>query len=103
MITSTADGVVISVRVIPRANRSAIAGTRGEALLARLKAPPVEGAANAELIRVIASALEVPVRRVSIVSGERARLKRVLIAGIDRAQVVARLGGIRLIDNRPID
>jgi uncharacterized protein (TIGR00251 family) len=91
MVTSSPTGVVISVRVIPRASRSAIDGTRGDAVLVRLKAPPVEGAANAELIRVIAAALDVPVRNVSIVGGEQARQKRVAVTGIDRAQVEARL------------
>jgi uncharacterized protein len=91
MISSSASGVVISVRVIPRANRSTIDGTRGNALLVRLKAPPVDGAANAELIRVMAAALDVPARSVSIVSGEHARLKRVAVAGVNRAQAEAKL------------
>lgn len=91
MITSSVHGIVISVRVIPRAAKSAIDGTRGEALLVRLKAPPVDGAANAELIRVLADALDVPMRQLSIVSGEHARQKRVAVAGIDRATADARL------------
>ncbi len=82
MITATAAGVVIDVRVIPRAAKHGIAGSRDGALLVRLKAPPVEGAANAELIEVIAKAARVPRRSVSIVSGERGRTKRVAIAGI---------------------
>jgi uncharacterized protein (TIGR00251 family) len=59
----------------------------------RLTAPPLEGAANAELIQVLASALGVPKRMVSIVSGERARQKRVHIAGIYAATAEARLAG----------
>ena len=92
MIQATPEGVIISVRVIPRAGKSGVAGTRGGALLVRLTAPPVEGAANAELIEVLASALGVPKRRVSIVSGEHARQKRVRVAGIDAATAEARLG-----------
>ena len=91
MIASTPTGIVLSVRVIPRAGKSAIDGTRGDALLVRLKAPPVDGAANAELVRVIAAALDVPARNVSIAGGEHARHKRVAVTGIDRAQVEARL------------
>ena len=56
MIESTPEGVVITVRVIPRAARSGVAGTRDGALLVRLNAPPVDGAANAELIEVVAAA-----------------------------------------------
>ena len=82
MITATAGGVVIEVRVIPRASRPGIAGSRNGALLVRLKAPPVEGAANAELIQLMAKTAGVPRRSVSIVSGDRGRTKRVAIAGI---------------------
>ena len=91
MIKSVADGVVIAVRVIPRAARSAVAGTRGDALLVRLAAPPVEGAANAELVEVLAAALSVPRRAIAIVSGDRSRQKRVRVAGIDVATARLRL------------
>ena len=91
MIQSVPDGIVLSVRVIPRAGNSGIAGTRGDALLVRLNAAPVEGAANAELIAVIAKALAVPKRAVSIVSGERSRQKRVRVSGIDVTNADTRL------------
>lgn len=90
MITPTPDGVVIDVRVIPRVSRSGVAGTRGGALLVRLTAPPVEGAANAELIAVVSDALGVPRRAVAIVAGERSRLKRVRVDGVtaDAAEAI---------------
>jgi uncharacterized protein (TIGR00251 family) len=91
VIESTAEGVVIAVRVIPRAGRSEVAGTRDGALLVRLNAPPVEGAANDELIEVIADALAVPKRAVTIVAGERSRTKRVRIAGVHADYVASRL------------
>src|SRR5262245_65253720 len=91
MVSETASGVLISVRVVPRAGRSAIDGTRGDAVLVRLKAPPVDGAANAELIRVIAAALGVPARNVSIVSGEHAWQKRIAVDGVGRARAEALL------------
>ena len=87
MITSAPDGAIVDVRVIPRATRSAIAGTRGDALLVRLKAPPVDGTANAELIRFLADLLSVPQRNIQIVSGERSRGKRVRISGRTAADV----------------
>jgi uncharacterized protein (TIGR00251 family) len=74
--------VILDVRVIPRASRPGLAGTRDGALLVRLSAPPVEGAANAELIQVLAKALGVPKRQVTIVAGERGRLKRVRVEGL---------------------
>jgi hypothetical protein len=77
----------LNVRVIPRASKPGIAGTRDGALLVRLQSPPVEGAANSELIDVIAKTFGVPKRDVSIESGERSKLKRVAIATVDRQQM----------------
>ncbi len=86
-IADTSGGCVISIRVIPRARRSELAGERDSSLLIRLAAPPVEGAANDALIAFLAEFLNVPKRAVTIVSGERAREKRVRIAGLSAAQV----------------
>ncbi|MSO45153.1 MAG: DUF167 domain-containing protein [Acidobacteria bacterium] len=92
MIEADAQGIVITIRVIPRASPSGVAGTRDGAVLVRLNAPPVEGAANAELVHLIAKALGVPKRAVTILSGERNRTKRVQVAGIDAATATTRLG-----------
>jgi uncharacterized protein (TIGR00251 family) len=95
MIQATPDGgIVINVRVIPRAGRSGVAGTRGEALLVRVNAPPVAGAANRELVEVIAAALAVPKSAVSVVGGELGRDKRVRVAGIDRTTAELRLATV---------
>ena len=91
MIRTIDGGIVIEIRVIPRAGRSGLAGTRHDALLVRLNAPPVDGAANAELVDVIAAALEIPRRNVSIVGGSRSRQKRVRVDGLDAATAAARL------------
>ena len=84
---------IIHVRVIPRAGKSGIAGIRGGAWLVRLNAAPVDGAANAELIEVLADALGIPKRAISIVSGERSRQKRVRIEGLTEQLVDSRLRG----------
>jgi uncharacterized protein len=96
MIMSNTNAVVIKVHVIPRAGRSGVAGTRDGAWLVRLHAPPAEGAANEELIEVIAKALAVPKRAVAIVSGERSRRKSVRVSGIDSATAAARLVSAQL-------
>jgi len=80
------------VRVVPRAGRSGVAGRRHSALLVRLAAAPVDGAANAELIAVLATALDLPKRSIAIVSGDRSRSKRVQIKGMTAAAVMAALG-----------
>ena len=91
MITATTGGVLIDVRVIPRTKGSGIAGHRGDAVLVRLQAPPVDGAANTELIEVLSGVLGVPRRDISIVSGDRARQKRVKVRGMDATTAAARL------------
>jgi hypothetical protein len=93
MVREGPGGTVVEVRVIPRAARSALAGERGGALLVRLHAPPVDGQANAALIEFLAGVLEVPRRALSIVHGDKARQKRVLVAGLAPDQVSARLKG----------
>jgi uncharacterized protein (TIGR00251 family) len=82
----------IPVRVIPRAARSGVAGARAGAILIRVAAPPADGAANTLLVDVLARALDLPRRHVSIVSGASSRTKRVRIEGLDQPAVEARLG-----------
>ncbi len=82
----TATGLRLTVRLTPRGGRDALGGVRrdqaGRAqLLARVSAPPVEGAANAALVRLLAKALNVPKSAVAITSGETARIKTLEIAG----------------------
>ena len=89
MIKATADGVELTVRVIPRARKTQCCGVRDEALVVRVAAPPVEGAANDALIEFLAEALHVSRGAVQIVAGERTRHKRVAIAGVTAEQIRA--------------
>jgi len=91
VLTPTSEGVLIAVRVVPRAARAGLAGTRDDALLVRLNAAPVEGAANAELIEVLADALGVPKRAVSITVGERSRRKTVLVRGLSADDIASKI------------
>lgn len=86
--------MILDVRVIPRASKSAIAGKRGDALLVRLSAPPVDGAANEALVEFLARALGQPRRNLSIVSGHKSRDKRVSIEGITDSDLTSRLSAI---------
>ena len=65
----------------------------GDALRVRVNAPPVEGAANEAVVEVLAKALGVAKRRVSIVSGERSRSKVVEVSGLTAASTRERLDG----------
>jgi len=91
VLTTTNEGVLIAVRVVPRAARAGLAGIRDNAVLVRLNAAPAEGAANAELIEVLADALGVARRAVSITRGERSRRKTVLIRGLSADEVASRI------------
>ena len=68
--------VRVAVHVQPRASRSEIIGQHGAALKVRLQAPPVDGAANEALVRLLADALDVPERSVRVVAGAASRSRR---------------------------
>ena len=92
MITNSPAGAVIEVRVIPRAGRTGLAGTRDGALLVRIAAAPVDGAANDALVALLAKALGRPKRAVTILSGETSRTKRVRVEGVTAEEARAMLG-----------
>ncbi|RMH14127.1 MAG: YggU family protein [Gemmatimonadetes bacterium] len=91
-VRDTTSGVDITVRAQPRASRSEVVGPHGDALRVRLAAPPVDGAANKELVRLLARTLDVPRSAVDVVSGQSGRTKRVRVDGLDAATARARLG-----------
>ena len=82
----------IDVRVIPRAKRTEVAGRRGDAVLIRLAAPPVDGAANDALLAFLAERLGVPRRQVAIVRGAASRDKTIAVDGLAAGEVARRLG-----------
>jgi uncharacterized protein (TIGR00251 family) len=86
--------VILSVRVIPRSSKSKIDGRRGDALLVRLAAPPVDGAANDALIDLLAREFQRPKRDITILSGQSSRDKRIDIAGLSEAEGTERLSAI---------
>lgn len=82
-LAETAGGIRFEVWAKPRAKKSRIVGIRGDAIEVSLAAPPVDGAANEELVRVLAAILGVPKRSVVIVRGETSQRKVVEVAGIE--------------------
>ena len=84
-IRQTAGGAVLSVKVVPRARRSEVAGPHGDALRVRLAAPPVDNKANRALVEFLAGLLGTPAGRVEIAGGQASRDKRVLLHGVDAA------------------
>jgi uncharacterized protein len=88
----TGQSVLLSIRVQPRAKRDEVVGERAGAIVIRLKAPPVDGKANAALIDFIANAANLPHSRVEIVRGATAREKVVRVAGIAEKELRRALG-----------
>jgi uncharacterized protein (TIGR00251 family) len=86
--------VRLTLRVQPRAGRSRVLGRHGAALKVQVAAPPVEGAANAAVVDLIAKWLDVSRRGVTLVQGERGRDKVVAIAAVDPAALARRIEGL---------
>lgn len=91
MLTVGRSEVRLTVRVQPRAGRSRVAGRHGEALKLQVAAPPVDGAANAAVIALLAAWLGVPRRAVRLAHGERGRDKVVAIAAADPVALARRI------------
>jgi uncharacterized protein (TIGR00251 family) len=90
----SADGLVVTVRVTPKAGRDSIDGlthlSDGRAVLsARVSAAPRDGEANGALARLIAKTLRVAPRDVTVVGGATSRIKRILIRGDVRSVATA--------------
>jgi len=87
VVSSSPGGVDLAVSAAPRASRSEIVGIHGDRLKVRLAAPPVDGAANKELEKLLAKALGVPMSSVEVVRGLSGRNKTVRIHGLDPTEV----------------
>lgn len=85
--------VLVHIRVIPRARRTEISGRRGDAILVRLAAPPVDGAANDALIAFLSERLGIPRRQIALARGATGRDKTMAIDGLAPAEIARRLGG----------
>jgi uncharacterized protein (TIGR00251 family) len=81
-LTAREDGVAFAVRVQPRASRSEVAGELDGALKVRLAAPPVEGEANDELIRLLARLFGLPRSQVTLAAGHTSKNKVVRVYGL---------------------
>jgi hypothetical protein len=86
------ENAIVVVRVTPRAGRDEVVGWQGDELRVRLRAPPVDGRANAALVGLLASRLNVPPSSIELVSGATARVKRLRVEGLSEAELRRRLG-----------
>lgn len=87
-----ADGVLLRVKVQPKASRNAILGEQGGRIRIAVTAPPVEGAANDSLVKFLADILHVRRQQIVIKGGEHGREKSLLVQDITVDQVNSVLG-----------
>lgn len=85
------DGTSIEVFVQPKAAKDALVGVHGVALKLKIKAPPLDGRANAAAARFLASLLAIPASEVALLSGEASRHKRFIVRGLSPVEVGRRL------------
>jgi uncharacterized protein (TIGR00251 family) len=91
-LRAEADGVLLSVKLQPRASVNEIGEALGNELRVKVTAPPVDAAANEALIKVLAQQLNCPRNRVDIVRGHTSRHKVIKVHGLAAPDVLAKLG-----------
>ncbi len=82
--TEKEGAILFDVRVVPRSSRSEIVGPHDGSMKIRISSPPVDGAANAELIKLLAKSLGVAKSDVEIMNGETSKNKRIKIANLSK-------------------
>lgn len=90
-ITEKDEAIVFSVRVVPRASKSELVGEHDGALKVRLAAPPVDGAANAALVKLLAGHLRTAKSDIEITGGQNSKTKQIRVRNCDRQSLLAAL------------
>lgn len=93
MIEAHKDGILLRVKVQPKASRNTIKFEQEGPLRVYVTAPPSDGAANKAVVNLVAKRLAVPKRTVKIVSGLSSRKKSILVEGMETAAAIAILSG----------
>lgn len=91
--TETPEGVILNVRAQPRSSKAGLDGLLGDAVKVRVRAAPVDGKANKELVETLAAVFGVPKSAVSFKGGETSKTKRLLVRGVTAAGVKAVVEG----------
>ena len=86
------DGLLLSIKLQPRASANEIGEALGNELRIKVTAPPVDAAANEALVKLLAQQLDCPRNRVELVRGHTSRHKTIKLYGLSPEDVVKRLG-----------
>jgi uncharacterized protein len=92
-LRAESDGVMLSVKLQPRASANEIGEPLGNELRIKVTAPPVDSAANEALIRLLAETLDCPRNRIELVRGNTSRHKVLRLHGISAETALAKLVG----------
>jgi hypothetical protein len=87
MFKQTAEGVEISLYIQPKASKTEIIGEHNGLLKIKIKSPPVDGQANAEVIEFLSKSLGIPKRQVEFLKGDKSREKKVRVLGVSLEHV----------------
>jgi len=90
LIRSHPGGAVLAVRAVPGSSAAKVVGRHGDELRVRLCSPPVDGRANAEVLKVVGAALGLRARELTLLSGHMSRSKLLLVT-LEPAELLARL------------
>jgi uncharacterized protein (TIGR00251 family) len=90
-LSARPDGVVVSIKLQPRASVNEIGEALGNELRIKVTAPPVDAAANEALVRLLAETLDCPRSQVELLRGQTSRHKLIKVRGVSAEDVVARL------------
>lgn len=81
--------VVFMVKAVPRSSKSEIVGAIEGALKIRIAAPPIDSAANEELVKLLSKFFGVSKSRIEIIGGENSKTKRIKIADLSGEKFLA--------------
>jgi uncharacterized protein (TIGR00251 family) len=84
------DVVIFNIKVSPGSSKSAFSNIEAGILKIKLNSPPVDGKANEECVRLLSKALKVSKTSITILSGEKSKLKRIQVSG-DVREIVSKL------------
>jgi len=90
-LTSSADGVLLPLKVVPGASRTRLVGLHGDALKVQVAAPPADGQANAAVLDLLATQLAIARRNLQLCSGSQSSQKIIAITGLSAEQLRQRL------------
>jgi uncharacterized protein (TIGR00251 family) len=93
-VKESKNGIIFNIHVIPRSAKCGIAGIQADALKIKITAPPIEGRANAECIRLLSDTLGIKKNQITIVSGHKSKKKTVAIGGLNSEDIMTMLSGI---------